>query len=98
MPWIVPARDREVELVVGVDGAEALVDADQLDGGRRGRHRPAVHAGHRYMAGRSPRPAGRVQCRSITGQVVVRHVVVDLDLAGDDLGLGLVDRGLHLRR
>src|SRR3954453_20743001 len=30
--------------------------------------------------------------------VVMRHVVVDLDLAGDDVRLGLLDLGLHLRR
>src|SRR5947207_13517390 len=29
---------------------------------------------------------------------VVAHVVVDDDLARDDVGLGLLDRGLHLRR
>src|SRR5215470_890706 len=30
--------------------------------------------------------------------VVVGHVVVDDDLAGNDVGLGLLDLGLHLRR
>src|SRR5690349_15259545 len=34
-------------------------------------------------------------CVSIRAGVVA-HVVVHLDLAGDDVGLGLVDLGLHL--
>src|SRR5436190_21781598 len=39
-------------------------------------------------------------CLSGTGSLagVVAHVVVDDDLAGDDVGLGGIDLGLHFRR
>ena len=35
MPWIVPAAIDEVDVAVGVDRAEALVDADEVERGRR---------------------------------------------------------------
>ena len=51
--------DRQVDVLVGVDGAEALVDADQLDGGRQRLRRTA----HRT----SSMPKGPAATRSGSG-------------------------------
>ena len=49
------ALDDEIDVVVGVNRAEALVDADQFDGGRRlSGHVPDIHPGLRVMAEARP--------------------------------------------
>ena len=114
------ALDDEIDVVVGVNRAEALVDADEFDGGRVGRpgRHPRSHGVARPRAprwrqdrasrrerrqSRSPRRAGsglplaghdgKAEHRACArGRVpsrralVVGHVVVDLDLARDDVG------------
>ena len=44
MPWIEPRAIVTDDGAIGVHGAEALVDADQFDGGRRARRRGGSEA------------------------------------------------------
>ena len=74
-------RDDEVDVAVGVDRAEALVDAAQLDR----RRRPARPASG---VGASAAPSGAADC--------CVECSLDLELAGDDRLLGRVELRLHL--
>ena len=119
------ALDDEIDVIVGVNRAEALVDADQLDGGRGfiglGRHARspvrlrsmrrgqstappssprALATGRAGDSARRPVEAGapgwlKLRLDDDAGlkpashrALVVGHVVVNLDLARDDVGLG----------
>ena len=86
------ARDGEVDVLVGVDRAEALVDADELDGERRGGRLASIRAGSGRTIRLRPFSGGGRSARAL----LVGHVVVHLDRAGDDVGGGLVGGGLHL--
>ena len=59
MPWIVPRGDLQVDVLVGVDRAEALVDADQLDRGRRSPAAPRAALASCAAASAIGRPALR---------------------------------------
>ena len=99
------ARDGKAHVAVGVDGAEALVDAAKLD---RGITRPSSRTSARAATGicrrrgvhspHHPIPSPQSGMTSAHRALPVRHVVVHLDLAVLDVGGRGLDRAAHLGR
>ena len=84
MPVIEPARDRQIETSrLACTGPNDLSIDAQFDG------RAVAAVGFASVI---------ASARDQYGAGVVAHVVVHLDLAGDDVGLGLLDLRLHLGR
>ena len=84
--------DGERHVLVGVDRAEALVDADELDGGK------SCSPCSSFPAKGEDLPKFGWSRVLLNRALVVRHVVMHLHGSGDDIRLGLLDRRRHLRR